>query len=52
MRLLDREPWQIIVGFALLGLVMAAASYAYALFHDPGKPLNVLDVASVTLCPT
>jgi phage tail sheath gpL-like len=52
VRLLDREPWEIIVGFALLGLATAAASYAYALFHDPGKPLNVLDVASMVLCPT
>jgi hypothetical protein len=51
VRLLNREPWEIIVGFALLGLATAAASYAYAVFHDSSKPLSVLDVVSVIVCP-
>jgi len=55
-RLRDLESWQIIVGFALIGLVAAVASYAYAAFHDNTKPMNVFDfaltTASVILCPT
>ena len=55
MRLLNREPWEIIVGFALLGLVIAAAAYAYAAFYNYGKPTNAFDIAmmfvSVILCP-
>jgi hypothetical protein len=55
VRLLNREPWQIIVGFALLGLVMAAAAYAYAAFYNYDKPTNAFDIVmmfvSVILCP-
>jgi phage tail sheath gpL-like len=51
VRLLNREPWEIIVGFALLGLATAAASYGYAVFRDPAKPLILLDIASIILCP-
>lgn len=55
MRLLDRKPWQIIVGFAVVGLAMAVASYAYLLFHEPAKQMSVLDFAmmfaSFVLCP-
>jgi hypothetical protein len=50
VRLLNREPWEIIVGFALLGLAMAAASYAYTVFTTT-KPFNVLDVVFTILCP-
>jgi hypothetical protein len=50
-----RKPWQIIVGFALLGLTIAAALYVYAVFYDYTKPLNsidlVLGIASFILCP-
>jgi hypothetical protein len=50
-----RKPWKTIVGFALLGLAIAAVAYAYAAFHDYTKPMNVLDFAltsvSVILCP-
>lgn len=50
-----RKPWKTIVGFALLGLAIAALSYAYAAFHDYTKPMNGLDVAvvvvSLILCP-
>jgi hypothetical protein len=52
---LKREPWQVIVGFALLGLAIAGAWYAYAAFHDYTKPLNGFDSAlilvSAILCP-
>jgi hypothetical protein len=39
-----RKPWKTIVGFALLGLAIAAVSYAYAAFHDYTKPINWLDL--------
>jgi hypothetical protein len=29
-----RKPWKIIVGFALIGLAIAGACYALAVFHD------------------
>jgi hypothetical protein len=55
LRLSDREPWEIILGFALLGLAIAAASYLYAAFYDYSKPTNALDIAvgfvSMILCP-
>ena len=35
-----RKPWKTIVGFSLLGLAMAAASYAYWAFYDYTKPMN------------
>jgi hypothetical protein len=38
------RPWKTISGFALLGLAVAAASYAYAAFFDYSKPINGLDV--------
>jgi hypothetical protein len=51
-----RKPWKTIVGCALLGLAMAALSYAYAAFYDYTKPMNGRDLAamavSVILCPT
>lgn len=47
--------WKFITGFALLGLPMAALSYAYAAFYDYTKPMNglslALSVLSVILCP-
>jgi hypothetical protein len=50
-----REPWKTIVVFALLGLAMAASSYAYAAFQDYTQPMNGFDfalmVVSVILCP-
>jgi hypothetical protein len=50
-----RRPWKNIVGFALLGLAVAAGAYAYAAFFDYSKPTTGLDVAltivSVVLCP-
>jgi hypothetical protein len=50
-----RKPWKTIVGFALLGLAMAALSYAYAAVYDYTKPTNALDVVvtviSFILCP-
>lgn len=49
------KPWKIITTFALLGLLVAAASYAYAAFYDYSKPMNGLKFAlwatSVILCP-
>jgi hypothetical protein len=55
VRLLNREPWQIIIGFALLGLAMAASCYAYAAFYDYTKPTNGFDIVvgfvSMILCP-
>jgi hypothetical protein len=54
VRLLNREPWEIIVGFALLGLSTTAASYVYALYAYT-KPMNGLDfvltVVSMIFCP-
>lgn len=50
-----RKPWKTIVAFALLGLAIAAVSYAHAAFFDYTKPMNVFDFArifvSVILCP-
>ena len=50
-----RKPWKTIVGFALLGLAIAALSYAYAAFDDYTKPMNGLRFAvwtvSMILCP-
>lgn len=50
-----RKPWQIIVGFALLGLAIAAAIYVYSIFYDYTKPPNGSDlavgIASFVLCP-
>ena len=50
-----RKPWKTIVVFALLGLAIAALSYAYAAVHDYTQPSNSLDVAmqviSLILCP-
>jgi len=47
--------WKFITGFALLGLPMAALSYAYAALHDYTKPMNGLSLAlsilSMILCP-
>lgn len=50
-----RKAWKIVGSFALLGLAMAALSYANAAFHDYAKPMNGFDFAllatSVILCP-
>jgi len=50
-----RERWQIVAGFALLGLAVAGAWYAYWAFYDYSKPENslrfVLMIASEILCP-
>jgi len=35
-----RKPWKIITTFALFGLLVAAASYAYAASDDYTKPMN------------
>jgi hypothetical protein len=47
--------WKTVVGFALLGLAIAAISYAYAASCDYAKPMNGLMLAtttvSVILCP-
>jgi hypothetical protein len=52
---LMRKPWKIIVGFALIGLAIAGACYAFAVFHDYTKPMNGLESTAVTvsliLCP-
>jgi hypothetical protein len=49
------KPWKTIVGFALLGLALAGASYAYAAFYNYDKPTNGTDFALMTismiLCP-
>lgn len=51
-----RKPWKIITTFALFGLVVAAASYAYAGFDDYTKPMSgfrfALWTVSMVLCPT
>jgi hypothetical protein len=50
-----RKPWKTIVGFALLGLAIAGACYAYAASYDYTKPTNGLNFAltaiSMILCP-
>jgi hypothetical protein len=50
-----RKSWKTIVGFALLGLAIAGACYAYAAFYDYTKPMNGTKVALTTtsaiLCP-
>ena len=50
-----RRPWKIIVGFALLGLAIAGACYAYAATYDYTKPMNGLDgtamLVSLIFCP-
>jgi len=49
------KPLRTIVCFALLGLAIAGASYAYAAVFDPNKPMTgfhfVLTLVSVILCP-
>ena len=51
-----RSSWKTIVGFALLGLVIAGACYALAATHDYSKPWTGLDSMlvwlSVIVCPT
>jgi hypothetical protein len=50
-----RRGWKTIIGFALLGLAIAAICYAYAAFYDYTKPMNGFDFAlvaiSMVLCP-
>jgi len=50
-----RKPWKIITTFALFGLLVAAASYAYAASDDYTKPMNGFRFAfwtsSMILCP-
>ena len=50
-----RKSWKTIVGFALIGLAVAALSYVLALSHDYDKPWNpgvlVLGIAFFILCP-
>ena len=50
-----RKPWKTIAAFALIGLLVAAASYAYAAFGDYTKPMNgfrfALLTASMIFCP-
>ena len=50
-----RKPWKTIVGFALLGLTIAAVLYVYAVFYDYTKPPTPTDLAlgigSFILCP-
>ena len=50
-----RKPWKTIVGFGLLGLAMAGASYAYWAFYDYTKPMNgiraVVATVSMISCP-
>ena len=49
------KPWKTVVGFALLGLVITAISYAYTASYDYTKPMNGLrfatTVVSLILCP-
>jgi len=51
-----RRSQKFIIGFAALGLAMAATSYAYAASVHYTDPMNRLDmtltVLSVVLCPT
>jgi len=35
-----RKPWKTIVGFALLGLAIAAVLYVHDLLYDYTKPSN------------
>jgi len=44
----NSEPWKIVGAFALIGLVAAGASYAYAAFYNYDKPTNALDI--VLMC--
>jgi hypothetical protein len=50
-----RRGWKTIIGFALLGLVIAVICYTYAAFYDYTKPMNGLRFAmvciSMILCP-
>jgi hypothetical protein len=50
-----RRGGKTIIGFALLGLAIAAICYAYAAFYDYTKPMNGFDFAlvaiSMVLCP-
>jgi hypothetical protein len=50
-----RKPRKTIVGFALLGLAIAGASYAYWAFYDYTEPMNGIRFAvatiSMILCP-
>ena len=50
-----RKPRKTIVGFALLGLAIAGASYAYWAFYDYTEPMNGVRLAvatiSMILCP-
>ena len=50
-----RRHWKAIVGFALLGVAVAAGAHAYAAFFAYSKPTTGLDVAltivPVVLCP-
>jgi hypothetical protein len=50
-----RKPRKTIVGFALLGLAIAGASYAYWAFYDYTEPMNGVRFAvatiSMILCP-
>jgi hypothetical protein len=44
------KSWKSIIGFALLGLVVAGACYAYVAFYDYSKPMNRFDFAFVNDC--
>ncbi|HXQ25102.1 MAG TPA: hypothetical protein VN822_01730 [Candidatus Acidoferrales bacterium] len=50
-----RKPWQVISGFAVLGLLIAAATYGWSAVHDYTKPMSSVDllvgIASFILCP-
>ena len=50
-----RKSWKTIVGFALLGLAVAGACYAYAALYDYSKPMNGFDFTLTTIsmivCP-
>jgi fucose 4-O-acetylase-like acetyltransferase len=50
-----RKPWKTIVGFALLGLTIAALCFAYSTVYDYTKPVKRVDfavfVVSIVLCP-
>lgn len=50
-----RKPWPFLPSFALLGLLIAYASYACEAFHDYSKPETEFHLASgvisVILCP-